>query len=225
MTFVSLQYPGDQHTRDTSWLQTVTAHRLSVNGEHLLSCDDPDHSVCDRNKKTTVATASTQETQTFTCNSGADFYLSFMGLTTKAITPGIPLQGDGGDGTSFEELLQDIEPVNAGKKAFEAGVLQPHRHQFQVTVSSDATVTGIVNGANVTMLECGGETVSVTFDTLNGDLPLMYVDSAYATETVKGVPQPVVGRLPYSMVIRGLRDAAVSVFGGFRPHRGANEHI
>lgn len=201
VTFLSLQYPGDQHTRDTSWMQPVDKHRLSINGEHLLSCDDAALTTCHRNKETTVATASTQETQSFVCNTASEFYLTFMNLVSDGIQAGIPLQGDGNDGTSLEEILNNMESVNAGAKAFEAGIGQPARHQFQVSVSSDATgeeAWMTVNNKNVTKLLCNGETVSITFDTLNGDLPQMYYSatSSYLDEEVKGVTQPVVGRLP-----------------------------
>lgn len=161
--------------------------------------DDAALTTCHRNKETTVATASTQETQSFVCNTASEFYLTFMNLVSDGIQAGIPLQGDGKDGTSLEEILNNMESVNAGAKAWEAGIGQPARHQFQVSVSSDATSAGMtVNNKNVTQLLCTGETVSITFDTLNGDLPQMYYSatSSYLDEEVKGVTQPVVGRLP-----------------------------
>ena len=79
VTFESVQYPGDQHTRFNSPYQTVAGHKLSVDGVNLLSCatkeglgNDPLGTDCQRAagnvSVVSTLTGSRQEVQTFVCD-------------------------------------------------------------------------------------------------------------------------------------------------------------
>jgi hypothetical protein len=127
-----------------------------------------------------VATGVVPETQTFSCTgpSSGSFQLSFLSVA-------VPVPG----ATTAAELVALLSGVES----------------FGVSVTRVAVVIG---GGQSTVCAPGGEDVHVTFIDLHGDQPLLVVGSASGgvtlgavTETVKGVGQEVVGRLPYSKIV------------------------
>ena len=160
-----LDAAGDQHTTFASRYQPVSAHRLSIDGLHLLSCKDADRAECSKSVEVAVATGSVQEEQTFSCfredtePKGGYFRVEFMGVVSARIETGVALTRAASlDGNSLENALEDM------------GVLGG------VTLTS----------TNATRLECRGENITITFDTFRGDAPPLLLSSSLSSGMVAG---------------------------------------
>ena len=95
VTFVDA--PGDMHTSFASRYQPVVAHKLSVDGTHLLACSDADRTACTKYHSVNIAaaTGSVQEAQTFKClgaSGSPDGYIrvEFMGVVSGRVAYGDP---------------------------------------------------------------------------------------------------------------------------------------
>ena len=121
--------------------------------------------------------------------------VEFMGVVSGRVQYGVPLQSSASsNGGSIEEALEDMGVLGA------------------VTVTSDRP--GVNN------FTCTGENITVTLDTFRGDAPPFALSTTatgvqlplYATETAKGVAQPVVGSATYSTVVTASVSDAEPMF-------------
>ncbi|KAH8073996.1 hypothetical protein JL721_2552 [Aureococcus anophagefferens] len=147
VTFESVFYGGDQHTRFRSAYQGVSGHKLAVDGANLLSCASkeggghfPDATDCFRHSANASAvatlTGSRQERQVFKCE--------------EAVGASLSLQD--ADGLSIEEAIETV-----------AG---------EVELSCYGCADYVTyNGKNVTWVPCAGENITVNFGSARGDVP------------------------------------------------------
>ncbi|CAM9473037.1 unnamed protein product, partial [Discosporangium mesarthrocarpum] len=78
---------GTGQVSTMSALQTVTSHRLSVDGNHVLACKGPARTVCWNDPdRTSVGIETRGEVQRLLCSSSGNFTLSFMGVTTSSLS-------------------------------------------------------------------------------------------------------------------------------------------
>lgn len=215
VTFSSIQYGGDQHTRFLSTYQSVSAHKLSVDGTHLLSCENSEGASpdCWRYSVNTSAvlavTGSRQEVQSLYCDEGNTFYLSIAGVPSallKRRTVSASFRSVQGALVSSEGL-----PLTRGGVGADAQISLEEALESiigSVALSCPMCVETVqYNGVNVTWLPCNGQNVTIEYLSARGDIPPLQLVSAsrthirYAREVVKGRSQEIVGRLAYSALV------------------------
>ncbi|GMH48108.1 hypothetical protein TL16_g00218 [Triparma laevis f. inornata] len=197
VTFSSVDYPGDQHSRFLSSLQDATSHKLSVNADNLLECSDASRALtlC-RNPyfDSNLVVGSIPEVQVLDLGTSTQDITSLviMGQTySTAIAYNAAL-------TVLEDALESLSQVG------------------------DVTVTCIETTGNPCigdLLGNSNEKVYITYNNLRGDVPPVKVikngATIWATEHMKGVSQDVVGVSTYSTIVSnnvdGLDDFYVRV--------------
>lgn len=167
MSQVEWGEPGDGQASSTSAHQSVTSHKLSVDGENLLACGDASRSNCWSDPdRSSIGVETQREVQRLLCRPSSEFNITFMGEMTNVLSRDA-------DAIEIEKSLEDL--YNVG----------------------DVTVTGA----------CGTSAnsfVYVVFENDAGDLPpLSSTLEGQFEEVNKGAAQVVVGRKPFSYIIRG----------------------
>ncbi len=167
---------GDGGVETSSTLQTISSHKLHVDGQNLLFCSDAGRLACSSDASiTSVALQTQQEKQRLHCDTAAGLTITFMGETTATISSGA--------------AAPDIEAA-----------LEAFYNIGDVTVtlygSDDQTVTGA----------CAADTfVEVAFENDSGDLPVLSsTEKGDFEEVAKGSAQVVVGQKPFSYVISDI---------------------
>jgi len=205
ITFTQMKYAGNQQTTHADPTlpnarhQVLDSHRLSVNGDSLLMCDalDIDHTGSSHDRAglcrhieedhlkisgPTIDIGSKRETQVVHCRADTvgTVRLEFMGRTSASISTSA-------DALQVEAALELMDSVGDVTVTFQGDLM--------TVCATAATLNGVL----------------VTFESKLGDVPNMqFADESpevttlppsAVSEVVKGRTQPVVGRLPYSLLI------------------------
>lgn len=188
VTFAGAKNAGDQHRRRLSRLDQRRAHKLAVKAQNLMVCTTAQRSDCQPTLPNSIAASvvvgTTLEVQTLTCtgtpSAAVTFQLQFMGVATAAIA----------SNADVDALQQALEAIDV------AG--------FVAVRFRDPAQTTLCMAASPGAIE-------IEFLTERGDLPLLVATSLSGgllsvdiVEARKGRAQRVVGRLPYSYLIKGL---------------------
>jgi len=174
VTFVQMPYPGDQHYRYLSTLQTGLSHKLSVDGTNLLECTSPIRgTTCGNTKEAKVVVGTVQEVQRVILLGAGDFTLSLFGKATNTI--------------SRSKFLADIE------KELE---MLPQVGDVTVTCASSCTNDGSLGGAQTLSVKFN----SLRGDIPKMEFSLTGVASV--SELRKGVAQNVVGKSSFSTLLK-----------------------
>ncbi len=79
VTFLS---PGDQHKRHSSLMNTLKSHKLSIDGQYLLSCSDPQLSKCVADDYNIISSVGTRQEIQDIVVGNSDFSLALFGYST-----------------------------------------------------------------------------------------------------------------------------------------------
>lgn len=97
--------PGDGQASTTSALQTVTSHKLSVDGENLLACGDASRSNCWSDPdRSSVGVETQREVQRLLCRPSSEFNITFMGETTDVLSRDA-------DAIEIEKVLENLYSI------------------------------------------------------------------------------------------------------------------
>ncbi len=203
VTFVDMPHSGSQIVPANSPdIETKSGHRLSVNGEHLYTCEHSDLTTCLPSGATAIV-GSQPEVQRFACNPNGTY----------------PFRVSFGGGGGHPSLYPSVAMTSTAT----AGEIEMSLRVFLGKVS--VSIDGGAPGMGALSCEGSGSYVDVTFLDFIGDAPMMLSDELATpiVEVTKGVSQTVRGQKSYSIVLDVLTDPSLPVYArvtGYSPAGG-----
>lgn len=218
VTMAEGEEAGDGQVSSTSALQTVTSHKLDVDGENLLACGDATRVGCWSDPvRTSIGTQTRKETQRLLCQPATDFTLSFMGQTTETLSTIA-------NATQIEEALEALSAVGGVSVTGSCGASAVSAAYIYVTFENEAGDLPVLSSSVDGDFE---EVVRGNVQVVVGQKPYAYVVSDIATAIAPWMVRiAAYNRVGYGEFSLATHDSSSMVLGGVRgPTRPENAAV